>query len=283
MMLDVSVVVPVRNAAAILEPCLKSITSNEPREIVIVDGMSTDKTIDIAGSYPVKIISDEGKGLPAARMMGAREAHSRWLALVDADVVIPEGALGRLLEEFFAGGYTALQAGMESTAGPGYWGQALANHHRTGRSKKWFGLAATIMERDAFLAHGLDETFLSGEDIELRWRLDEAHARTGVSEQTIVEHRFGDTFAFARGQFSADGHGLGRMITKHGWKAAYLGLLPLAAGVRGILLSLIRLQPRWIPYYTAFVLFNYSALFSELGGQLHRRQRPRRSAARQAQ
>ncbi len=29
------------------------------------------------------------------------------------------------------------------------------------------------MERDAFLAHGLDEGFLSGEDIELRWRLVE--------------------------------------------------------------------------------------------------------------
>jgi glycosyltransferase involved in cell wall biosynthesis len=279
---DVTVVVPVRNAAAILEQCLESIASAQPREIVIVDGLSTDETLEIAGRYPAKILSDEGKGLPAARMMGAREAESRWIALVDADVVFPEGALEHLLDEFVAGGYTALQAGLESTAGPGYWGQALANHHRTGRSKRWFGLVATIMERDAFLAHGLDEGFLSGEDIELRWRLAEAGTRTGVSERTIVEHRFGDTFGFAKGQFTADGHGLGRMITKHGWKAAHLGLLPLAAGVRGILLSLTRRQPRWIPYYAAFVVFNYGALFSELGGQLRSRQR-RRSPARQAQ
>ena len=282
-MLDVTVVVPVRNAAAILEPCLESVAAAHPREIVIVDGLSTDETLDIARRYPVKIISDEGKGLPAARMMGAREAESRWVALVDADVVFPEGALERLLTEFTADGYAALQAGLESTAGPGYWGQALANHHRTGRSRRWFGLVATIMERDAFLAHGLDEGFLSGEDIDLRWRLAEAGARTGVSEQTTVEHRFGDTFAFARDQFVQDGHGLGRMITKHGWKAAHLGLLPLAVGVRGMLLSLIRLQPRWIPYYAAFVVFNYGALFSELGGRLRRRQPPPGPAARQVQ
>lgn len=282
-MLDVTVVVPVRNAAAMLEACLDSIVRSHPREIVIVDGMSTDGTREIARRYPVTIISDEGKGLPAARMMGAREAQSRLIALVDADVVFPEGALARLLDEFSVGGYAALQAGLESTSGPGYWGQALANHHRTGRSKHWFGLVATIMERDAFLAHGLDEGFLSGEDIELRWRLAEAGARTGVSEQTIVEHRFGDTFEFARGQFTADGHGLGRMIIKHGWKAGQLALLPLAAGVRGILLSLVRRQPRWIPYYAAFVVFNCGALFGELAGQLRQRQGRARSVARQAQ
>lgn len=282
-MLDVTVVIPVRNAAAILEACLESIASAHPREIVVVDGMSTDGTLEIARSYPVKIISDEGKGLPAARMMGARAAQSRLIALVDADVVFPEGALERLLDEFAAGGYTALQAGLESTSGPGYWGQALANHHRTGRSKHWFGLVATIMERDAFLAHGLDEGFLSGEDIELRWRLVEAGARIGVSERTIVEHRFGDTFEFARGQFTADGHGLGRMIVKHGWKAGHLALLPLAAGVRGTLLSLVHRKPRWIPYYGAFVVFNYGALFSELAGQLRERRRRSRSAAPQVQ
>lgn len=281
-MLDVTVVIPVRNAADILEPCLQSIVAANPREIVIVDGMSADQTLEIAGRYPVKIISDEGKGLPAARMMGAREASSRWIALVDADVVFPEGALEALLNEFINGAYTALQAGLESTAGPGYWGQALANHHRTGRSKRWFGLVATIMERDTFLTHGLDEGFLSGEDIELRWRLIAAGAKTGVSEQTIVEHRFGDTWKFAHGQFTADGQGLARMITKHRWKGARLGLLPLAAGIRGMLLSLVRLQPRWIPYYAAFVVFNYSALFGELGGQLRRKPRPPGPAARQA-
>ena len=141
-MLDISVVIPVRNAEEALDECLASILRSEPREIIVVDGLSTDATVDIARRYPVRILSDEGRGLPAARLVGAEAATSRWVALVDADVVLPDGALRELLREFTEERYTALQAGLESVSDPGYWGQALAHHHRNGRSKQWFGLVA---------------------------------------------------------------------------------------------------------------------------------------------
>jgi hypothetical protein len=47
-------------------------------------------------------------------------------------------------------------------------------------------------------------------------------------------------------------------------EAARLLFLPLAAGLRGIGLSLLRLQPQWIPYYGAFTIFNYAAMLGEL-------------------
>ena len=264
-MLDISVVVPVRNAEDLLDDCLASIVRSEPHEIIVVDGKSTDRTLEIARNYPVQILCDEGRGLPAARLLGAEAARSRWVALVDADVILPEGALAQLLTEFVDGGYTALQAGLESTSGPGYWGRALAHHHRTGRSKDWFGLVATIFERDAIVEIGFDPRFVSGEDIEIRWRLARSGARVGVSQKTVVTHRFGDTFEFARGQWSADGRGLARMIRKHRVRGALLLALPLAAGARGIALSLVRRQPGWITYYACFMLFNYAAMLGELG------------------
>lgn len=256
-MLDVSIVVPVRNAEDLLEECLASIVRSEPREIIVVDGMSTDGTLAIARRYGARILSDEGRGLPAARLLGAREASSARVALVDADVVLPDGALAALLAEFEEESYAALQAGLESVSGPAYWGQALAHHHRTGRSKDWFGLVATIFDRATLLDHGFDEAFLSGEDIELRWRLQNAGARIGVSKRTVVTHRFGDTFEFARDQWLMDGRGHARMLRKHGARAALLLGLPAAAAVRGALLSVVRGQPRWIPYYLCFAVFNY--------------------------
>ena len=263
-LLDVTVVVPARNAEAILEECLASIDRQAPAEVIVVDGMSGDGTLAIARRHGVRILSDEGRGLPAARLLGTRAAATRWVALVDADVILPDGSLAALVREFRAEGYVALQAGLESEAGPGYWGQALAHHHRTGLSRWWFGLAATVFEREALLAHGFDARFESGEDIELRWRLSAAGARAGVSRKVIVRHRFDDTWDFARGQFRADGRGLARMIRKHRMGGARLLFLPLAAGVRGIGLSLVRLQPRWIPYYVAFTVFNYTAMLREL-------------------
>jgi len=265
-MLDVSVVIPTRNAERLIDDCLASVFASQPREVIVVDGMSSDRTLEIARRYPVTLLSDDGNGLPAARLVGTQAAASARVVLIDADVVLPAGALSALLEEFEQGGYTALQAGLASVSGPGYWGQALVNHHRTGRSKRWFGLVATIFVRDSLLQHGFDPRFLSGEDIDLRWRLQQAGARIGVSTQTVVQHRFAvDDFEFAKGQWLADGHGLGRMVGNHGLRSLALLGLPLAAAVRGVALCLGRLQPRWVPYYAAFLLFNYVGMLSELG------------------
>jgi glycosyltransferase involved in cell wall biosynthesis len=265
-MLDLSVIVPARNAEALLGDCLQSIARSQPREIIVVDGDSSDRTVEIARENGARVLSDGGRGLPAARLMGADAAESPWVALIDADVLVGDGDLERLLSEVRRDGYTALQAGLRSVSGDGYWGQALAHHHRTGRSKDWFGVVATIMDRETLREHGFDARFLSGEDIDLRWRLREAGAKLGVSKETVVEHRFDDTWQFAKGQWLADGHGFGRMVGAHGVRAKLLLGLPLAAGARGVLLSLARLQPRWIPYYACFVAFNYVGLVRELAG-----------------
>ena len=199
-MLDVSVIVPARNAAPLLEECLAAIVRAEPAELIVVDGLSSDATVAVARRHGARVLSDGGRGVAAARLLGVRAAACERVALVDADVVMGDGALAALLDEFAAGGYTGLQAGLHSIGGPGYWGRALAHHHRTGRSRRWFGLVATIFDRSVLLEHWLDERFLSGEDIELRRRLARNGARLGVSERTVVLHRFEDGFAFARGQ-----------------------------------------------------------------------------------
>ncbi|MCJ7709882.1 MAG: glycosyltransferase [Chloroflexi bacterium] len=261
---DVTVVVPARNAERLLPGCLMSVNRQGAGSVIVVDGVSTDSTVEVAERLGARVISDEGRGLPHARAAGAAAAATRYVALVDADVILPDGSLAALLEEFTTEGYVALQAGLESEAGPGYWGQALAWHHRTGRSRYWFGLVATIIERDRLLEHGFDAEFESGEDIELRWRLAKAGEKAGVSRKVIVRHRFDDTWEFAQGQFRADGRGLARMVRKHGLGGARLLLLPGAAAVRGIGLCLVRGESRFIAYYLAFAAGNYAAMAGEL-------------------
>lgn len=255
---DITAVVPVRNGEALLPGCLSALNRSGVGAVVVVDGLSTDDSREIASAHGAKVLSDEGKGLPHARAIGAAAACTRLVLLVDCDVVFPDGALAALLDEFRTGGYAALQAGLSSVGGPGYWGRALAYHHRTGRSRRWFGLVATLFERDELVRIGFDDDFTSGEDIELRWRLRQAGRPAGVSERATVEHRFaGDDFAFALDQFLMDGTGLGRMVRKHGLRGVRLLALPLAAALRGSALSAARGQPGWIPYYVAFCWFNY--------------------------
>lgn len=261
--LPVSVVIPVRNAAAFVEECLISVVRSRPAEIIVVDGCSTDGTAEIVARAGLPMLSDDGRGVAAARMIGVRAASQPLVGLVDADVVLPDGALASLIDEFEVGGYAALQAGLHSVSGPGYWGRALASHHNTGRSRHWFGLMATITRRDTLLEHPLDSRFASGEDIDLRWRLAAAGLKIGVSRSTVVTHRFGDTFAFARDQWLADGAGLARMVTTHrrgGWLIA----LPAAAAARGVAVTTLRLRPQFVPYYVAYDAFNYAAMLRTL-------------------
>lgn len=270
-MLDLSVIVPVRNAEGLIEECLASIVRAQPREIIVVDGLSTDRTREIAQRYPVRILSDEGRGVAAARVIGAQAATSPAVALIDVDIVLPDGALAQVLEEFKAGGYTALQAGLHSVSSSGYWGQALVQHHNYGRSKNWPGVMATIFDRAELLRHGFDQAFLSGEDIELRWRLRQAGAKLGVSKRTVVTHRFEDTWKFAKGQWLADGEGLARMVMKHGLRGKILLGLPLAGAGRGILLSLMRREPKWIPYWLCYLVGNYIGMLNVFAERFRRR------------
>jgi glycosyltransferase involved in cell wall biosynthesis len=251
-------VVPVRNGEAQLPGCLGALRRNGVRHVVVVDGRSSDRSRTIAVEYGAVVVSDEGRGLPYARTLGARTATTDLVVLVDVDVVFPDRAVAALVREFLNGGYAALQAGQESVGGPGYWGRALAHHHRTGRSRHWFGLVATVFKRDELLATGFDDDFSSGEDIELRWRLRASGRLVGVSRAVVVQHRFaGDDFAFAKDQFLMDGRGLGLMVRRSGLRGLRLALLPAAAAARGMVLSSVRGDSRWIRYYGAFAWWNY--------------------------
>jgi len=263
-MLPISIIVPVRNSEHLVEGCLASIFRANPGEVIVVDGLSTDRTIEIAQRFPVVIISDGGLGVPAARMMGVRAASNSTVGLFDVDISIPDGALETLYQEFSEDQYDALQAGLISYSGPGYWGRALVNHHNNGRSKKWPGLMASLFRQQVLLDHPLDVRFRSGEDIEIRWRLKNAGYKIGVSHITTVQHWFGDNYEFAKDQWLQDGKGLGRMVIKYGFRALPLIGIPLAGTIRGILMSLARLQPRWILYYLGYFLYNYSSIFSGL-------------------
>jgi hypothetical protein len=86
----------------------------------------------------------------------------------------------------------------------------------------------------------------------------------GVSQRTIVPHWFGDTYEFAKDQWQQDGKGLGRMVVKYGFQALPLLGIPIAGAIRGSLISLVRLQPKWIRYYFFYFLYNYSSILSGL-------------------
>jgi glycosyltransferase involved in cell wall biosynthesis len=89
---EVSVVVPARNEEANLANCLQSLAHQQDAtyEVIVVDDHSTDRTREIARSFPVQVV--EADPLPAgwsgkcnACWSGAKIAKGKWLLFTDAD------------------------------------------------------------------------------------------------------------------------------------------------------------------------------------------------------
>ncbi|MBS7648907.1 glycosyltransferase, partial [Candidatus Bathyarchaeota archaeon] len=90
----VSIIIPAFNSEATIKDLLESLMlldySKDNLEIIIVDGGSTDRTMEIAKSYPVRIIVESRKGINVARNAGVKSSKGEILVFTDSDCVIPK-------------------------------------------------------------------------------------------------------------------------------------------------------------------------------------------------
>jgi GT2 family glycosyltransferase len=99
----ISVVMPVYNAEATLDECLGNLarSSFEDFEVIVVDDGSTDRSREIMGRFPVRVVPSAGRvGPAAARNLGAQVATGEYLFFMDSDVMVRPDSLALLAEGF---------------------------------------------------------------------------------------------------------------------------------------------------------------------------------------
>jgi glycosyltransferase involved in cell wall biosynthesis len=101
-----SFVIPAYNEENYLPACLESILAQtalipHPTEIIVVNNASSDRTREIALSYPgVTLIDEPRKGLTFARQAGFDASSGELIANVDSDSRLTPGWLEKVLEAF---------------------------------------------------------------------------------------------------------------------------------------------------------------------------------------
>lgn len=91
--LTLSIIIPVYNEQSHLKTCLESIAwqTEKPDEVIVVDNNSTDKSIEIAKSFPfVTVISEKRQGVLRARNKGFNNATCDIIGRIDADSILAE-------------------------------------------------------------------------------------------------------------------------------------------------------------------------------------------------
>jgi glycosyltransferase involved in cell wall biosynthesis len=82
----IDVTIATLNSAPTIEKCVQSILANIPvRSLLVVDGASSDRTLDILKRYRVKVIEERAL-LGWTRYLQARNCETEWIAYFDSDV-----------------------------------------------------------------------------------------------------------------------------------------------------------------------------------------------------
>jgi glycosyltransferase involved in cell wall biosynthesis len=100
----ISVVIPAYNEERYIEQCLKSLVNQtvhrDEFEIVVVDGGSADRTVELAEEYADVVIQQKSRGVGGARNDGVEVASAELVATTDADILLPNDWLSRICAAF---------------------------------------------------------------------------------------------------------------------------------------------------------------------------------------
>lgn len=101
----ISVIIPALNEEKYISKCIEGIKSQTFRnyEVIIVDGKSSDKTIEVIKKISnFKVIISDKRNAPYQRNLGAKYAKGDFLIFTDADTVLSPNAfyeINKLLKE----------------------------------------------------------------------------------------------------------------------------------------------------------------------------------------
>ena len=86
----ISVIIPVYNTVRYLPRCIDSVLGNTYRclDVICIDDGSNDGSSEVLQSYAqkdprIRVITQENKGLPAARNAGMDQASGDYIAFID--------------------------------------------------------------------------------------------------------------------------------------------------------------------------------------------------------
>lgn len=261
----VSVVVPVKNAAAFLPTLFARWSAQKPRppdEVILVDSQSEDGTRELAESFGARVIPIEQFSHGRARNLGVREARGDVVVLMTQDAVpANEEWLMRLLKPLadprVAAVYSRQIPRDDANPMERYFllthfppAPALRREKRDGAEPSlrnvFFSNVSGAVRRNLLLQHPFDESLIMSEDQQLSRDLIEAGYAVVYEPASVVIHSHNYTLSVCVKRYFDSVYSLTKIFPSHdvgtsvsmGWKYVW-----------GEMLYVLRHAPLWLPYY----------------------------------
>ena len=198
--MQVAVAIPCYNGARHVGRCIEALLaqSRVPDQVLVVDDGSTDDSVSVVASYPVRLIRhDNNLGLAAARNTALMNTEASLIVYVDVDAYADPEMLAALLAGFQSDGVAGVGGqGIEAVQETVYdrWRGLHASQGYGPRPRQrcdhLFGLCMAY-QREALLAvNGFDTYFrTNAEDVDVGFRLNRAGYRLIYTPQARVFHQ----------------------------------------------------------------------------------------------
>nr|WP_250808113.1 glycosyltransferase family 2 protein [Neorhizobium tomejilense] len=254
----VTVVIPTLNEERFILPLLESLGCLDgnrvlpsPHEIIVVDGGSTDRTLQILAELPesvgIRVIHNSGRIQAAGLNLASRIADPRakYLIRVDAHAVYAPGFVETVAR-------TLLETGAQSVVVPLItrpmtssseftWAVTLAQRSKLGNGGSAHRLESTLAKSVDHGHHagfdieffrslgGYDETFATNEDAEYDVRVAKTGGRVWFEPRAKVWYSPRETVRALAKQYFRYGQGRASTILKHGLVPRPRQMVPVAA------------------------------------------------------
>lgn len=201
----VSVVISALNEEKRIKDAIESARQNNPFEIIVVEGGSTDNTYSIAKVYADIAFSVNESGLGYKRAFGVEKATQKYILTLDADQVLEERALEIMINELEKDDFVGIQASLKSVCNETYWEKAMeynvavAHVHTRGDShyNESYPIEAimigtpALFKADILKSNSFDKSILgSCDDTDLCYRLTKKGFKLGISSALCYQkHR----------------------------------------------------------------------------------------------
>lgn len=233
--MKISVIIPTYNNEDDLKECLDSLKKQvEDFELIIVDGHSTDKTVEIAKNHGAKIVYEDYGTRGGACNLGAEEASGDIIVFTDADATFPPDWLNKIKIKFektdadVVGGDDIVKNGSD-------FENALftidKSHDHPTKEEVWKRVRGcnSAYRRDVFLENKFDPKLKSIEESELHYRLKKKGHKLSFDPKIIVYHHRRRSLSGLFNQFFRNGKGRAQVIKKHsGMFDLGMDLVPLS-------------------------------------------------------
>lgn len=209
-MVDVTVVMPVRDAGRTIGAQMRALADQEydgEWELVVLDNRSTDDSMEVVaregGAIPRlrTVDASAAVGAAAVRNRGIELAHGRKIVFCDADDVVAPGwlaAMSRALDVHDAAVGRVRVERLNSPSVCAWRSQGLDRGLNRWPGFLHWGISANLGASSAALraVAGFDASFptSAGEDVDLCWRLQFAGYTLGFANDAVVDYRMRDTW-----------------------------------------------------------------------------------------